>query len=65
MQSASMDAVLLALVALLCPTVLAGSWPNLVNVTSPLTLATEPACGSLNGTNFTDINAGINLNATR
>ncbi|KAJ7919493.1 hypothetical protein B0H13DRAFT_1989028 [Mycena leptocephala] len=42
-----------------------GTFPILVNSTSPLTLAVQPACGSLDSENFTEVNAGINLNAIR
>ncbi|ETW75932.1 hypothetical protein HETIRDRAFT_106572 [Heterobasidion irregulare TC 32-1] len=46
-----------------------GRWPTLVNVTFPLRLAVEPACGSLaatgNATRFAEVNAGLVLGATR
>ncbi|THH13624.1 hypothetical protein EW146_g6617 [Bondarzewia mesenterica] len=32
-----------------------GDWPTLVNATSPLTLAVEPACGSIDASNFSEI----------
>ncbi|THU84365.1 hypothetical protein K435DRAFT_806743, partial [Dendrothele bispora CBS 962.96] len=34
-------------------------FPALVNSSLPLTLAIEPACGSLTSENFTEINTGI------
>ncbi|KAJ7181478.1 hypothetical protein C8R43DRAFT_969260 [Mycena crocata] len=37
----------------------------LLNSTSPVTLAVQPACGSLDSVNFTEVNAGINLNAIK
>lgn len=40
-------------------------FPTIVNTTSPLRLAVEPACGSLNSVNFTEINTGISMAATR
>ncbi|TFK37246.1 hypothetical protein BDQ12DRAFT_753316 [Crucibulum laeve] len=43
----------------------AANFPILLNITSPLTLAVQPLCGALNSTNFTEINTGINLSATR
>ncbi|KAJ7167915.1 hypothetical protein C8R46DRAFT_898726 [Mycena filopes] len=42
-----------------------GTFPILLNSTSPLTLAVAPACGALSSANFTEVNAGINLNAIR
>jgi len=39
------------------------NFPILVNSTSALTLAVQPACGPLDSVNFTELNAGINLNA--
>ncbi|KAJ7455802.1 hypothetical protein FB451DRAFT_1184096 [Mycena latifolia] len=41
------------------------NFPILVNSTSPLTLAVDPACGSLDSVNFTELNTGINLNAIK
>jgi hypothetical protein len=40
-------------------------FPVIVNSTSPLTLAIQPACGTLNSSTFTEINTGITLSATR
>ncbi|TDL23160.1 hypothetical protein BD410DRAFT_170547 [Rickenella mellea] len=36
-----------------------------VNVTQSLSLAVSPTCGSLNSTNFTELNTGVNLKATK
>jgi len=35
------------------------------NRSQPLTLAIGPACGSLSDANFTEVNTGVNLNATK
>ncbi|KAJ7347504.1 hypothetical protein DFH08DRAFT_779710 [Mycena albidolilacea] len=43
----------------------AQTFPILLNSTSTLTLAVQPACGSLASENFTEVNAGINLSAIR
>ncbi|KAJ7127680.1 hypothetical protein C8R44DRAFT_873493 [Mycena epipterygia] len=37
------------------------NFPILVNSTSTLTLAVQPACGALSSVNFTELNTGINL----
>ncbi|KAJ6608118.1 hypothetical protein B0H10DRAFT_2439228 [Mycena sp. CBHHK59/15] len=42
-----------------------GNFPILVNSTSTLTLAVQPACGSLDSVNFTELNTGIKLNAIK
>lgn len=36
-----------------------------VNRTQPLTLAIQPLCGNVNGTNFTEVNTGIKLTGTK
>ncbi|KAJ7246782.1 hypothetical protein B0H12DRAFT_1325002 [Mycena haematopus] len=54
--------LLLSLSAAQKPT---GTFPILLNSTSTLTLAVQPACGSLDSANFTEINAGINLNTIK
>ncbi|KAJ7592981.1 hypothetical protein C8J56DRAFT_486926 [Mycena floridula] len=41
------------------------SFPSVVNITSAITLAIAPACGSINSENFTEINTGIKLSAMR
>ncbi|GLB44402.1 hypothetical protein LshimejAT787_1700290 [Lyophyllum shimeji] len=51
--------------ALQIPAALAQDFPTLLNVTSPLTLAIQPACGPLNSGHAAEINTGINLSATR
>lgn len=43
----------------------AQTFPILLNSTSTLTLAVQPACGTLASENFTEVNAGINLSAIR
>ncbi|KAF8882870.1 hypothetical protein BD779DRAFT_1749815 [Infundibulicybe gibba] len=43
----------------------ASDFPVILNTTSPLTLAVQPACGALASSNFTELNAGININAIR
>ncbi|KAF8064418.1 hypothetical protein FPV67DRAFT_1504971 [Lyophyllum atratum] len=44
---------------------IAQDFPVVTNVTSPLTLAIQPACGALNSPHAAEINTGINLSATR
>lgn len=57
--------LLLSLQLHVCQTRASPDFPTVLNVTSPLTLAVQPACGPLNSTNFTEINTGIKLTATR
>ncbi|KAJ6461739.1 hypothetical protein C8R45DRAFT_1027834 [Mycena sanguinolenta] len=54
--------LLLSLSAAQTPT---GTFPILANSTSTLTLAVQPACGSLASVNFTEVNAGISLNTIK
>lgn len=44
---------------------LAQDFSVLINSSSPLTLAIQPACGTLDSENFTEINTGIKLGAIR
>lgn len=55
----------LALVGLWAQVAMSQDFPVVVNITSPITLAIQPACGTLDSENFTEINTGINLSATR
>ncbi|KAJ3929627.1 MAG: hypothetical protein NXY57DRAFT_1015934 [Lentinula lateritia] len=41
------------------------NFPVTVNITSPITLAVQPLCGTLLSENFTEVNTGINLSPTR
>ncbi|KAJ3992111.1 hypothetical protein F5050DRAFT_1790582 [Lentinula boryana] len=41
------------------------NFPVMVNITSPITLAVQPLCGTLSSENFTEINMGIQLGPTR
>nr|GAT53441.1 predicted protein [Mycena chlorophos] len=41
------------------------NFPILVNSTSTLTLAVSPVCGSLDSTNFSEINTGVDLGAMK
>ncbi|RDB17660.1 hypothetical protein Hypma_001210 [Hypsizygus marmoreus] len=43
----------------------ASDFPILANISSPLTLAIQPACGMLNASHAIEFNTGINLSATR
>ncbi|KAJ3821893.1 hypothetical protein F5878DRAFT_543796 [Lentinula raphanica] len=41
------------------------NFPVTVNITSPITLAVQPLCGSISSENFTEVNTGIQLGPTR
>ncbi|KII84196.1 carbohydrate esterase family 16 protein [Plicaturopsis crispa FD-325 SS-3] len=55
---------LVVALSLACVSRCAGDFPTIVNTTSPLTLAIDPACGSLDAENFTELNTGVVLEGT-
>ncbi|KAJ6559862.1 hypothetical protein B0H19DRAFT_1145960 [Mycena capillaripes] len=63
--AASLSSILLLLFLVRLCDAQTPNFPILLNSTSTLTLAVAPACGSLNSENFTEVNAGINLNAIK